>query len=381
MAVRVDVEPALLEWACRRAGLGLDALSTRFPRLTAWLRRDAKPTLKQLEAFARATHAPVGYLLLPAPPVEVVPIPDLRTIGNDTIAHPSADLLDTVYQCQQRQQWYRDHARAVGDDPRPFVGSISITTSPEHAAGRIRSELGFGVEERRRLPTWTAALRRFAEQADALGVLVMVNGIVGNNTHRKLDPREFRGFALVDDLAPLVFVNGADTKAAQMFTLAHELAHLWLGQSALSDVGPRTRSSHDVEVWCNAVAAELLAPLSVIRAEYLPRDGLRANLDRLARHFKVSTLVVLRRFSDAGFLSRAKFRVAYDKELERVLGRRSGSGGSFYPTQSVRVGKRFASALIVSTLEGRTLYKEAFRLLGVSKVETFDNLAEYLGVT
>jgi hypothetical protein len=195
-------------------GPGLDpaALIHRFPWLDTWERRESSPTLKQLESFAKATQTPVGYLFLREPPVEPVPIPDFRTAGNERIGHPSSDLLDTVYICRQRQEWYRDFARSQCGEPVPFVGSAILTNDVEATAATIRNALGFGIEERRQMPTWTDALRRFIEPADALGVLVMVNGVVGSSNRRQLDPREFRGFALADNLAPLVFINGAIPK-------------------------------------------------------------------------------------------------------------------------------------------------------------------------
>ncbi len=378
--MRVEVKPKLLRWACERSGLDLDELAHRFPRLADWERDEVRPTLKQLEQFAKATHTPVGYLFLPEPPVERIPIPDLRTIGNQRIEHPSPDLLDTLYICQQRQEWYRDFARSLGEESLPFVGSARLTSEIEATAASIRSVLGFNVEERRQTPTWTDALRRFVEQADALGVLVMVNGVVGNNNYRKLDPEEFRGFALSDGLAPLVFINGADTKAAQMFTLAHELAHLWLGESALSDIRPISVPSHRVEVWCNRVAAELLVPLAVLREEYRKGEELEGALRRNPRRFKVSTLVILRRIHDAGGLTQDQLRQAYDEELDRLRAIPTGNGGDFYLTQAARVGKRFARALVVSTLEGRTLHRDAFRLLGFSKLATFRKLGHSLGI-
>jgi Zn-dependent peptidase ImmA (M78 family) len=378
--MRVEVKPELLRWARERAGLDVDALAGRFPRLVDWERYEARPTLKQLEQFARATHTPVGYLFLPEPPTERVPIPDFRTVGNRRIEHPSPDMLDTVYICQQRQEWYRDFARSLGEEPLRFVGSVTLASNIEATAASIRTALNFDIEERRRTPTWTDALRRFIEQADALGVLVMVNGVVGNNNYRKLDPEEFRGFALADGFGPLVFINGADTKAAQMFTLAHELAHIWLGQSALSDVGPVSAPTHNVEIWCNRVAAELLVPLAVLRDEYRRGEDLRGALDRLARHFKVSTLVILRRIHDVGGLTQDQLWQAYREELERLRTIPKGTGGDFYLTQGARVGKRFARALVVSTLEGQTLHRDAFRLLGFSKLATFRELGHSLGV-
>lgn len=378
--MRVEVRPELLRWARERAGLSSGALTDRFPHLEAWERGEERPTLKQIERFAKATHTPIGYLFLPEPPVERVPIPDFRTVGNEHLERPSPDLLETIYICQQRQEWYRDYVRSLGGQPLAFVGSLWLASDVGKAAESLRSALGFDLEERRRIPTWTDALRRFIEQADALGVLVMVSGIAGSNTRRRLDPEEFRGFALADDLAPLVFINGADTKAAQMFTLAHELVHLWLGRSALSDAGPVSSPSHEVELWCNRVAAELLVPLAALREEYRRDAELRAEVDRLARQFKVSTLVILRRIYDAGGLTREQLWSAYQEELERLRVLSRGGGGNFYLTEAMRVSRRFASALVVSTLEGQTLYRDALRMLGFSKLSTFHELGRSLGV-
>ncbi len=380
MTIRVAVSPELLRWARERSKIDRLDLQRRFPQLDEWELGTVQPTLRQLEAFARATYAPIGYLFLTEPPVESIPIPDFRTIAGVQIGRPSPDLLETIYVCQQRQEWYRDYARSIGEQPYEFVGSARLGDDVIATAARMRHTLGLDLEERREVPTWTDALRRFIGRTDEAGVLVMCSGVVLNNNHRRLDPEEFRGFAMADAYAPLVFVNGADTKAAQMFTLAHELAHIWLGQSALSDAQASRVPGNDVERWCNLVAAELLVPLDLVRAEYQSGPDLRSEIDRLARRFKVSSLVVLRRVYDAGALTFGEFQEAYEAERERLLAVPSGGGGNFYLTQAARVSKRFARALVVSTLEGQTLHRDAFRMLGFSKFSTFLELGRSLGV-
>ncbi len=376
---RVSIRPEMLRWARRRSGKDLDELTHRFPRLQLWEKGESFPTLKQLESFAKATYTPVGFLFLDEPPPERIPIPDFRTVGGRIVAQPSPNLLETIYLCQQRQAWYREFARSIGQKPLPFVGSAGLDDPVETTAEKMRQALHFDLDARRDCPTWTEALREFIRQADALGVLVMVSGVYLNNTHRKLDPQEFRGIAMADDLAPLVFINGADSKAAQMFTLAHELAHIWLGQSALSDSDPSVASGSDVEVWCNHVAAELLAPLEVVAEELRPGQPLETEAQRLARRFKVSSLVMLRRIYDTGRVPYTQFQRAYDAELERLKKQPKGSGGDFYLTQAARVSKRFARALVASTLEGQTLYRDALQMLGISKVKTFQKLGRSLG--
>jgi Zn-dependent peptidase ImmA (M78 family)/transcriptional regulator with XRE-family HTH domain len=377
---RVAVEGTMLRWARERAGITRESLMPKFARIADWETGEVQPTLKQLEAFAKAVHVPIGYLFLSQTPEEPVPIPDFRTVADQPLRRASPDLLDTVYLCQQRQEWYRDEARQAGAEPLPFVGSLALNADVVHSAAAIREALGLDLEAQRRLPTWTDALRAFIEKADALGVLVMVSSVVGSNNRRRLDPEEFRGFALADPVAPLVFINGADTKAAQMFTLAHELAHLWLGESALSDARAAEAPTQATERWCNQVAAELLVPLSIFLAEHDPGADLRGELDRLARRFKVSTLVVLRRMHDAGSLTGEAYWRAYNGEVERLQELPSGSGGNFYLTLGARVSKRFARALVCSTLEGRSSFTEAFRLLGFKKMSTFKQLSNSLGV-
>lgn len=379
---RIAISKELLRWARERAGLTQDELIRKFKRLPEWETGETQPTLKQVEDFARAVHVPVGYLFLAKPPEEAMPIPDFRTFPGEDVRRPSPNLLDTIYACQERQSWYRDFVRITRQAERSFVGSVTMAMPPEEVATRMRNILGFNLGARRECRTWTDALRLFILQAEKIGVLVMVSGVVMNNNHRRLDPVEFRGFALSDPLAPLIFINGSDTKAAQMFTLAHELAHLWLGASALSNIGTTPRQGfRREEIWCNAVAAELLVPLSALRAELRDKELLDDTLSRLARTFKVSTLVVLRRLLDAGRLDRASFNSAWEQERRRLQkSSKGGGGGNFYHTTIARVSRRFTRALVVSTLEGHTLYRDAFRMLGISRTETFKNLGREVGV-
>ncbi len=360
-----------------------DDLATRFRKWLLWLSGEARPTLKQLEDFARLSHTAIGFFFLPEPPALTLPVPDFRTLRDEALAEPSSDLLDTLYLCQQRQDWYRDHARMHGLPALPFVGSANVQEAPETVAQRLREVLGLSAEARRQLPTWTEALRQLIARADDAGVMVMVSSVVGSNSHRKLDVGEFRGFALADDLAPLIFLNGADSKAAQMFTLAHELAHLWLGASGVSDAQAGQVPEQHTERWCNQVAAELLMPISELRAEHQPHAPIPEEIQRLARAFKVSTLVALRRLFDAGFITQAALWQHYREEQDRLCSLRelSGGGGDFYRSLGARTSKRFSRAILASTLEGLTSFPDAFRMLGVRKTATFYEAARELGVT
>ncbi len=398
---RVAVRPELFRWAYQRAEKSAESLKKQFPKLILWEKGQAKPTLKQLERFAKAMHIPIGYFFLDKPPREKIPIPDFRkTHGKKKRHFISPNLLDTIYVCQRRQDWYRDYKQSMREKPFPFIGSVK----PSHGnvvetAKSIRKILNFDIEKRKKLLSWKEALRQFIDEAISAGILVMISGIAANNTRRKLDPAEFRGFALSDSLAPLIFINGADTTAAQMFTLAHELAHLWINQTGLSDAQAldiqterfknHIKSGSDesfIETWCNKIAAELLVPLDLIKREAnaeTKEDFLSREAQRLARIFKVSSLVILRRFYDIGQISFQKFSESYKAELKKIKAiqkekESKSSGGDFFLTLSARANPLFIKALTASALEGHTAFREAFQLLGIKKMTTFKKIEQEL---
>lgn len=386
--IRVSVQPTLLQWAIERSERSVEELTRKqgLQHLPDWLAGTGKPTFKQLQALAEGTWTPIGYFFLPRPPAEEAsPIPDFRTVGSRPVGPVSPHLRDMIYLCQRRQVWYREYAQANDLDALPFVGSARTSHSIQAVAAQIRDALDFDLAARAQMKTWEEARLALIRQVEELGVLIMVSGIVGTNTSRTLNPQEFRGFVLIDSLAPLIFVNGRDSKSAQMFTIAHELAHVWLGEAGLSDLQAADVPVNPIESWCNRVAAEVLVPLEAMREAVHPGEALDRALDRLTRQFKVSSLVILRRLLDVHFIERIAFEVAWQEEVARLARFRDqdtdkSTGGDFYVTLTRRVGDRFARALIASTEGGQTLYREAFGLLGISRTDTLRTFGQRLGM-
>ena len=381
MSVNVSVRPELLRWARQRGSLSPDEMATAMKvpleKVVEW-ERSGSITLARLKKLAQKTHTPLGYLFLQEPPDDSLPIADFRTKARGKSERPSPDLLDTLYLCQRRQAWYRDYLISEGAQPLSFVGSVTVSAEPNAVARRMEQTIGLSTAARANLPTWMEALRDLVRRIEDAGILVMRSSIVGNNTHRKLDVDEFRGFALSDEYAPLIFVNAADAKAAQMFTLAHELTHIWLGQSGVSDI--QIGSDNRAERFCNSVAAEVLVPMAEFRQLWQHTANASAEIQTLAKHFKVSALVLLIRALEAGSVSYDQFHELYSDELARQKGAPTGTGGDFYKTQGSRLGRQFSEAVIVSALTGRLTYTEAFRLLGVRSEKVLDNMAQRLGV-
>ncbi len=372
----VAVNPKLIRWAVDRSGLPVDELTEKFPKLQQWQKGEKQPTLKQLEKFARRTFTPLGYLFLSSPPEEKLTILDCRTVGDTPIKRPSPNLLETLQTMQRRQEWMRDFLIDQGQEPLAFVASVKRPGAVAALSDRIRSTLNLPKNWARDHSTWTDALDAMRKSAEDAGILVVRNGVVGNDTHRKLDPQEFRGFVLSDSYAPLIFINGADAKSAQMFTFAHELAHLWMGRDGLFNLINMMPANDEFEKFCNRVAAEFLIPAADLKSIWAEASSTSDPFQKIARQFKVSPLVAARRALDLRLISKDAFFVFYNQYRETERGQpKKPSGGDFYNNQNMRIGKQFAYAVFRAAREGRLLYRDAYQLTGLYG-KTFDRYAK-----
>lgn len=377
----VEISERLLSWALRRANLTEDHLVRKFPLIHEWVAGRGYPSLKQLESFAKTTRTPLGYFFMDEPPDDSLPIPHFRTLDDGVPLQPSPDLIETIHTMQHRQEWMRESLIARGQGPLPFVGSVAPNEDPGTVARGMREILSFGTCWATAYPNWSAALRALRGAIDDAGILVVVNGVVGNNTRRKLSPDEFRGFVLVDEYAPLLFVNGRDSRAAQMFTLAHELAHVFFGGSAAFDLRAMQPAKDPMEKACNHAAAEFLVPEDELHRIWPTVQSDPAPHQAVARRFKVSSLVAARRALDLRLISRDQFFEFYNSYLDGTHSEAESrrGGGNFYENQSLRVGRRFAVEVANAAAEGRLLYSEAYDLTGLYG-NTFRRYADLIGM-
>lgn len=376
----VAVKPELIRWAITRSGLPRDELHAKFPKLDDWTGGERQPTFRQLEHFARTTMTPFGAMFLDAPPIEELPVPDFRTRNDAPLKRYSPNLLDTIQTMQRRQAWMRERLVDDGVEPLDIVGAATIADNFKSLAQRIRKRLELDAEWAEQLPNWEDALQSLRRAIERAGIIVFSNSVVGLNNHRPLDPDEFRGFVLCDEIAPVIFVNDADTKSARIFTLAHELVHIWLGKDGIFNLEKLMPAGDKTEQFCNRVAAEFLIPAYKLNERWDEASKTENPFHTIARWFKVSPVVAARRALDLKLITKPEFFQFYEQDREDWLkrkerDRKKASGGNFYATQNVRLGRPFSAAVVRAALEGRMLYEEAFQLTGM-KGQTFHRYAE-----
>lgn len=375
MGPRIAINADQLIWAITRAGYDVQEFVRKFPRVEAWLQQEKQPTVRQLEQFSRQVHVPFGYLLLDKPPEESLPIPFFRSQKPAT-TDISLNVAETVRLLKRRQDWLVDFLEDSGAEALPFVGANTHRDSVEKVVRSIRAHLGLAEDWARAERGYGAALNRFTEKIEDLRVIVTFNSVVGNNTNRPILVKECRGLVLVHPMAPFLFVNSADAKSAQIFTLAHELVHIWLGESAGFDLAGWLPAEDPVERFCDRAAAELLVPGKLFKDYWAKTPDYK----KVARQFKVSPIVTARRALDLKLVSKKDFFIFYNdyrRELEQLPKKTTSGGGDFYATARKRISPTFAGYINTAVRQESLLHREAYQLTGL-KGDTYSNFMDKL---
>lgn len=359
MRTEVNINSNMFAWAIARAGYDLSEFAIKFPKIQDWVDQKKKPTVKQLEAFSKKVHLPFGYLFLPEPPKESLPIPFFRT-NNGGQNNVSINVYDTILLMQQRQDWLREYLIENDFQPLPFVGKFRNSQNYNEIVADIRNTLGLNNEWASSFKTWQEALDHLAQKIEDIGITIVFNGVVENNTSRPISVDECRGFVLVDSIAPFMFINNSDGKAAQLFTIIHELAHIWTGHSAGFDFRQLLPANDPIELFCDKVSAEFLVPAE----SFVKVWSTRPNIANTARYFKVSEIVIARRALDLGYLTKAEFFAFYNEYSNREFLKKENQsdGGNFYATAKKRIGLTFAAHVNQAVKSGKLLYRDAYKL-------------------
>jgi Zn-dependent peptidase ImmA (M78 family) len=367
MRTEINVNADILTWAIARAGFDLHEFIDKVPNVKKWIEGGKNPTVRQLEDFSKKVYIPFGYLFLPSPPIENLPIPFYRTEGAKTTT-VNINIYDTVLTMQQRQDWLKDYLRDLAYTPLPYVGRFENHLNVADIVEDIRRTLELNENWASEFGTWQETLDFITTKIENEGIIIAFNGIVENNVHRKIPVEACRGFVLVDHIAPLMFINNADSKSAQLFTIIHELAHIWTGHSAGFDFRRLQPANEPIEIICDKVAAEFLVPETTFKSVWSKNPTIKYT----SRFFKVSEIVIARRALDTGKISKNEFFEFYDDYVRRDFSKKENQkpGGDFYATTKKRLSIVFATHINNAVKSGKLLYRDACKLTGL-KGDTF----------
>lgn len=365
----VTISPDVFRWATRRAGLANAKLAKQMgvnvKKIQDWEDGNDFPTLYQTEKLAKVLRVPLGYLFLSYPPKMEIPISDFRTLSNKENVSISIDLQEVIYDAQRKSDWYKRWRIEEGLEAYKFVGKYSLNDPIEDIIQDLRRELDVPEEFAHRFHSWSDHLKQLVEKVEDKGIIVLQNGIVGNNTHRRLLVNEFRGFSIADDYAPLIFINAQDAISARIFTLIHELTHIWIGDGGISDPNYFTKGYplKKIEIFCNQIAAEFLIPTKLLNKRWNRNFGAIENTETLCKEFKVSQESVLRKAFDLGLIPDTEYSDSLIRIQSNQKETKKGGGGDYYKTLIVRNSKHLTQEILFAVQSNKLTYTAAARLL------------------
>ncbi len=259
MADKAYITPNVLKWARESARMSVEIAATKVSvspdKLKEWEDGLSQPTIRQAQTLAKAYKRSFALFFLPEIPRDFQPLQDFRKRDSKELTTSSVFIIREV---QQKQSWLSEVYSENEERKLPFVGQFNISSNPESVAQNILKVLRINPKDYRT----ENPIKEWIDAAEENGIFVSRTSFI--HSRLRLDSEELQGFAMADYYAPFVFINSDDWNAPQLFTLVHELAHIWIAESGISnDIEPEAKDknkSHPVELFCNEVAANALMP-------------------------------------------------------------------------------------------------------------------------
>lgn len=355
MVKRLQINSDVLLSYIEQSGIEFDNLKEKIKDIDQFVGGEKMPTYNQLEKIANIIHIPTGLLVLNTQVNVSTQRLSFRTPNSTTIRQMSAELRDTIIEMQEKQSFLQEQIEETVD-----LRNHNLTDATNHMiiAEQIRTKLQLPVDHLSK--SRGNPIRYFRNMISDIGVFVFFNGKIRDNTHRPLDPQEFRGFSLNSAKAPIIFINQKDSQNAQLFTMVHELAHLFIDDEGISQASEQQDYDHiQKEALMNRVTAEILVPKVLFEKE------ISIDVDILAKKYKVSRYVIARRLLDFKKITNDEYKALVKSLKSSAPLREKPSGGNYNNNLRFRVDDTFYRFVHSAVMQDRVSYTEAFRLIGV----------------
>lgn len=369
----ITLTPNILEWIARQVAKN-NTLDMKIQQtVKKWTSGEKQPTFAQLEGLSKKLHIPFGYFFLNEPIKEKLGIVEYRTVDSKNLAEPSRELIDTVNNMEMIQDWMRNYLLEAGQEKINFSQIVSKNT--QQIVATIRKDTGLTEDWFKNCTNAKESFKYLRTKFSEFGIIIMLNGTACGNTHRPLNVEEFRAFAMYDDYAPLIFINGKDNDNARLFSLLHEATHIWLKENSFFNLVNEFTKVSRLETICNAVAAEILVPQKMFIQQWqqLHEINNKEKIEKLSGVFKIGSVVIARRALDQTFITFDEYE-DISSLAKHIASRKKQSGGDYNATLNSRVDHRLVRCIDESIKNGKTQYTAAFRLIGNIGAEAYDEL-------
>jgi Zn-dependent peptidase ImmA (M78 family)/transcriptional regulator with XRE-family HTH domain len=388
MPDKAYITPKILKWARESARMSEEeaALKVSVPveRLQKWEEGALQPTIHQAETLAKEYHRPFALFFLPDIPRDFQPLQDFRRKTARPLGTASVFIIREI---RQKQAWISEVFEENRDRQLPFVGKYTVNDSPVEVANDILATLDIQpVHYNHDKP-----IREWIEKAESNGIFISRTSFI--HSRMKLDSDELQGFAISDPFAPFIFINSDDWDAPQLFTLVHELAHIWIAESGISnEIEPESgydNETHPVELFCNEVAANALMPVKIIKSLDIHVFDSAREVYKIAKGLGISSFALLYRARSLNLIEAGKYRTLrieaqgdYEeflwREAEKKLKRKEHPGGpSPYLLRVHKNGRLFTQIVLDAFRGGSVDPAQASSLLN-TQVNNFHKLEAQL---